>query len=148
VATITQINKARIMMKYNTEEYWLNHDFIPFYGELVIYNIGTKNKIKVGDGKHPLSQLDFVIDLDEKLSLDSKNAISNNAVTQGLQDLLEFVNTHYGELADALTDKMTPEGLQGDLKTEIPTAKAVNDYVQDALANSSQIQIITWDPED
>jgi hypothetical protein len=148
VGTITRLNKARIMMKYNTEEYWLNHDFIPFYGELVIYNIGTKNRIKVGDGRHPLSQLEFVIDLDEKLSLDSKNAISNNAVTQGLQDLLEFVNTHYGELADALTDKMTPEGLQGDLKTEIPTAKAVNDYVQDALANSSQIQIITWDPED
>jgi hypothetical protein len=148
VGTITRLNKARIMMKYNTEEYWLNHDFIPFYGELVIYNIGTKNRIKVGDGRHLLSQLEFVIDLDEKLSLDSKNAISNNAVTQGLQDLLEFVNTHYGELADALTDKMTPEGLQGDLKTEIPTAKAVNDYVQDALANSSQIQIITWDPED
>ena len=136
------------MMKYNTEEYWLNHDFTPLYGELVIYNIGTNNKIKVGDGKHLLSQLDFVIDLDEKLSLGSKNAISNDAVTQGLQDLLEFVNTHYGELADALTDKMTPEGLQGDLKTEIPTARAVNDYVQGALANQSQVQIITWGPED
>jgi hypothetical protein len=84
VATITQINKARIMMKYNTEEYWLNHDFIPFYGELVIYNIGTKNRIKVGDGIHLLSQLDFIIDLDETLSINSSNAISNQAVTQGL----------------------------------------------------------------
>jgi hypothetical protein len=50
MATITQINNARIMMKYNTEAYWLQNDFKPLWGEIVIYNINNKNKIKVGDG--------------------------------------------------------------------------------------------------
>lgn len=58
--------KARISQLHMTEAEWLQRpSWIPEPGELVIYDPDKTHsyaRIKVGDGVHPLKELDFFID--------------------------------------------------------------------------------------
>ena len=58
--------KARISQLHMTEAEWLKHAlWVPESGELVVYDPDSKHsyaRIKVGDGKRTLIELDFLID--------------------------------------------------------------------------------------
>jgi hypothetical protein len=57
--------KARVCNLNKTEAEWLKLNFIPLAGELIIYapdNKYTYQRIKIGDGIHPLHDLPFVIE--------------------------------------------------------------------------------------
>jgi hypothetical protein len=58
--------KARISQLHMTEAEWLNYStWIPESGELVVYDpddIHSYARIKVGDGKRTLQEIDFFID--------------------------------------------------------------------------------------
>ena len=140
---------TRIKHKYKTEAEWKSYgSFVPLSGELIIYAPDKNYKtirLKVGDGDTPLSSLKFF----ESGGEEGKGILSLLQEHQNeAEEIWEDLYMHLGELGDLLTDQMTPEGLEGDMKTEIPTARAVKDYVQNSLNNSSQIQIVTWDPDD
>lgn len=58
--------KARISQLHMTEAEWLKHSsLVPEPGELIVYDPDTLHpyaRIKVGDGKRTLKELDFFID--------------------------------------------------------------------------------------
>ena len=58
--------KARISQLHKTEAEWQRYSqWIPEAGELVVYDPDTSYpyaRVKVGDGKRMLSELDFLID--------------------------------------------------------------------------------------
>ena len=58
--------KARISQLHMTETEWQKYSqLVPEAGELIVYDPDTKHphaRIKVGDGKRKLSELDFFID--------------------------------------------------------------------------------------
>lgn len=54
--------KARIQHLCKTESEWNQlPDFVPKAGELIIYQTNSVPKIKIGDGKSRLRELDFVV---------------------------------------------------------------------------------------
>lgn len=140
---------TRIKHKYKTEEEWLKgNNFTPLKGELIIYAPDDKYKnlrFKVGDGDTPLHSLKFF----------ESNGDSGQGFLNILQEYqnktnwnIEELYLHLGELGDLLTDEVSGEGLQGDDKTEIPTARAMAEYVKKALDNVASIRFVTWDPDD
>ena len=58
--------KARISQLHKTEAEWLRHSsWKPEAGELVVYDPDVNHqyaRIKIGDGKHTLADLDFFVD--------------------------------------------------------------------------------------
>lgn len=58
-----KVNKARIIMKHDTEENWLKAtNFIPLDGEIIVYDADATNtvpRIKVGDGVTNVNALPF-----------------------------------------------------------------------------------------
>ena len=57
--------KARISHLHKTEAEWLKLSFVPAAGELVIYDPDDKvnyPRLKIGDGKHSLHELNFFVD--------------------------------------------------------------------------------------
>lgn len=52
---------TRIIQKHDTEAQWnLNPNLIPLKGELIVYEDGTKPKLKVGDGTTLVTNLPFI----------------------------------------------------------------------------------------
>lgn len=90
----------------------------------------------------------------EKVEVPTSQAVQAelNIVNTKIEDLLEYTNEHLGDITDLITDKMTEEGLEGTNKVELPTARAINDYVENKLSNyttqATQVQIITWEEKD
>ena len=90
----------------------------------------------------------------EKIELPTSQAVQAelDIVNTKIKDLLEYTNEHFGDITDLITDKMTEEGLDGTNKVELPTARAINDYVENKLSNyktdATQVQIITWEADD
>lgn len=64
------------------------------------------------------------------------------------EEAIEELYFHLGELGDLLTDKIDEEVLKDPYSIEVPTAKAMAEYVQNAVANAASIQLITWDEDD
>ena len=58
--------KARVSHLHKTETEWLKfNSWVPEAGELIIYDPDTSysySRIKVGDGRRSLRELDFLID--------------------------------------------------------------------------------------
>ena len=57
--------KARISNLIKTEAEWSKLDFKPYPGEIIVYapsNEADCVKIKIGDGRHSLRELPFVIE--------------------------------------------------------------------------------------
>lgn len=58
--------KARISQLHKTEIEWLKYsNWMPEAGEIIIYDPDTEHnyaRIKIGDGKRTLKELDFLID--------------------------------------------------------------------------------------
>lgn len=58
--------KARLSLLHKTKEEWDElHDFVPFSGEIIIFDADTTYgyaRLKLGDGKTPLKDLPFFID--------------------------------------------------------------------------------------
>lgn len=55
---MSELSKVRIISKHDTTENWNKAtNFIPREGELILYT--DVKKIKMGDGTHTASQLDF-----------------------------------------------------------------------------------------
>jgi hypothetical protein len=68
--------------------------------------------------------------------------------TTKFEEAIEELYFHLGELGDLLTDKIDEEALKDPYSIEVPTAKAMAEYVQKAVANAASIQLITWDEDD
>ena len=75
---------ARVSNLHKTEKEWSKHaNFIPNAGELVIYDpdeVTNFSRLKIGDGKTPLKNLDFLI-------------------TSNIEDFIK--KTKYSEVIDA-----------------------------------------------
>ena len=72
----------------------------------------------------------------------------NSFDTAKFDEAIEELYFHLGELGDLLTDKIDEEALKDPYSIEVPTAKAMAEYVQKAVANAASIQLITWDEDD
>lgn len=62
--------------------------------------------------------------------------------------LIDYINEHLGDISDLITDRVTEEGLDGTNKVELPTARAMKDYLEANQTLKTQIQIITWEEND
>lgn len=75
---------SRITQLHKTENDWNKYSsFVPEKGELIVYDPDANyaySRLKVGDGKHTLAQLDFIIEaaLDELL-----NSVKFNDIIDG-----------------------------------------------------------------
>jgi hypothetical protein len=67
--------KTRIIQKHDTKANWdLATDFIPYDGEIIIYD--DLNKIKIGDGVTPVPDLAFA----SLTELEIRELIKNNGI--------------------------------------------------------------------
>ena len=56
---------ARVSNLIKSEQEWSKHNFVPFPGEILVYtydDLAKSPSIKIGDGKHTLHELPFVIE--------------------------------------------------------------------------------------
>lgn len=64
---IDNVVNVRIAQKHDTEANWnLCSDFIPYYGEIIIYDPDVQNpspRLKVGNGATPITELPFMIEI-------------------------------------------------------------------------------------
>ena len=75
-----KVNKARIIMKHDTEENWLKAtNFIPLDGEIIIYDADATNTIprmKIGDGITKVNALPFTTEELENNIIDTSDALT------------------------------------------------------------------------
>lgn len=119
---MTTVN-CRVIQKHGTETDWANSELVPYNGELIVYDPDDSysySRFKVGDGVHNVTELPFsVVQSDWK---------------QTDKTALDFIKNKPETLVDTT---LTVSGKAAD-------AKAVGD----ALAQKSQVQIITWEADD
>lgn len=63
----------------------------------------------------------------------------NSFDTAKFDEAIEELYFHLGELGDLLTDKVDEAALKDPYSIEVPTAKAMAEYVQNAVANAASI---------
>jgi hypothetical protein len=83
--------KARISLLHKTEAEWAKVSFTPAYGEIVVYDPDDKHKyarLKIGDNKTPVQELDFIIDSATKKLLEAQQL--SEVIDAG--NILDYLN--------------------------------------------------------
>lgn len=162
--------KTRIVHKHALESDWLKaKNFIPLQGELIIYDIEIDNegniltlpedretpytyeRFKIGDGITLLHALPFTtsqVQIIESNTTETLSALKIYKVSQAEYDDA-LANNTLEENAIYLTPDeeidLSPYETIVNAAAKLAEAKT---YTDDAVAQKSQIQIITWEEND
>lgn len=137
---------SRLVHCVKTSDAWASYSVVPKRGELCIESTGTGFKIKVGDGVNVFADLGYVTD----------NNFSN-ALYAKLQGIAEGANKYILPTASSSILGGVKSG--GDITIDSGGIISINDDshnhvmenidgLQDALAQKSLVQIVTWEADD
>ena len=146
----TKSIKTRIQNKHAVEADWIQaKNFIPLEGEIIIYDPDEKHtlpRIKVGDGKSKVNELDFITDNLLPMTLDPKD--NSYHIDKPLKIKTDNVNSYFinteGEASLAIIG-YADEDNDSEARLVLGNKNKVNFAIRDQVMNSKDAVLNFWD---
>lgn len=153
---------ARIVNKHDVESNWKNSTLIPYKGELIIYDIDathTHERVKIGDGVKTVHALPFVSDEAKAYTDSIKATITSGTVVaakaENATKAESATNAEHAEKADTLagltatvTELNYTDGVTSNIQEQLNKHTTDIGSIDDAVAQKTQVQFITWEADD